>query len=412
MPRSGPNKYKEDILCSFCGFPQKDVGFLIEGIESYICESCVGFAQEIIDERKTPIENYPSADPSTPREIKEELDKYIIGQSAAKKAVAVAVYNHYKRIQEQSNDDVELEKSNILLLGPSGTGKTLIAKTLARILDVPFAIADATVLTEAGYVGEDVENILVRLFHAADYNVEATQRGIVYIDEIDKIAKRDSNVSITRDVSGEGVQQSLLKILEGTEAKIPPEGGRKHPEQPLITINTSNILFICGGAFVGTEKHIERRVSGTGIGFDREIKEKLKDDQLLKHVRPDDLINFGFIPELIGRLPVTTALEELTEEAMNSILTQPRNSLIKQYVRLFEMEGVQLEFTKTAIREVAKLAMKRKTGARALRSILESVMLDIMYEVPSKKDINSCVINAAVITKNTKPVYKKIAKSA
>ncbi|MBT3635040.1 MAG: ATP-dependent Clp protease ATP-binding subunit ClpX [Candidatus Marinimicrobia bacterium] len=412
MPRSGPNKYKEDILCSFCGLPQKDVGFLIEGIESYICESCVGFAQEIIDERKTPIENYPSADPSTPREIKEELDKYIIGQSAAKKAVAVAVYNHYKRIQEQSNDDVELEKSNILLLGPSGTGKTLIAKTLARILDVPFAIADATVLTEAGYVGEDVENILVRLFHAADYNVEATQRGIVYIDEIDKIAKRDSNVSITRDVSGEGVQQSLLKILEGTEAKIPPEGGRKHPEQPLITINTSNILFICGGAFVGMEKHIERRVSGTGIGFDREIKEKLKDDQLLKHVRPDDLINFGFIPELIGRLPVTTALEELTEEAMNSILTQPRNSLIKQYVRLFEMEGVQLEFTKTAIREVAKLAMKRKTGARALRSILESVMLDIMYEVPSKKDINSCVINAAVITKNTKPVYKKIAKSA
>ena len=412
MPRSGPNKYKEDILCSFCGLPQKDVGFLIEGIESYICESCVGFAQEIIDERKTPIENYPSADPSTPREIKEELDKYIIGQNAAKKAVAVAVYNHYKRIQEQSNDDVELEKSNILLLGPSGTGKTLIAKTLARILDVPFAIADATVLTEAGYVGEDVENILVRLFHAADYNVEATQRGIVYIDEIDKIAKRDSNVSITRDVSGEGVQQSLLKILEGTEAKIPPEGGRKHPEQPLITINTSNILFICGGAFVGMEKHIERRVSGTGIGFDREIKEKLKDDQLLKHVRPDDLINFGFIPELIGRLPVTTALEELTEEAMNSILTQPRNSLIKQYVRLFEMEGVQLEFTKTAIREVAKLAMKRKTGARALRSILESVMLDIMYEVPSKKDINSCVINAAVITKNTKPVYKKIAKSA
>ena len=412
MPRSGPNKYKEDILCSFCGLPQKDVGFLIEGIESYICESCVGFAQEIIDERKTPIENYPSADPSTPREIKEELDKYIIGQSAAKKAVAVAVYNHYKRIQEQSNDDVELEKSNILLLGPSGTGKTLIAKTLARILDVPFAIADATVLTEAGYVGEDVENILVRLFHAADYNVEATQRGIVYIDEIDKIAKRDSNVSITRDVSGEGVQQSLLKILEGTEAKIPPEGGRKHPEQPLITINTSNILFICGGAFVGMEKHIERRVSGTGIGFDREIKEKLKDDQLLKHVRPDDLINFGFIPELIGRLPVTTALEELTEEAMNSILTQPRNSLIKQYVRLFEMEGVQLTFTKTAIREVAKLAMKRKTGARALRSILESVMLDIMYEVPSKKDINSCVINAAVITKNTKPVYKKIAKSA
>ena len=412
MPRSGPNKYKEDILCSFCGLPQKDVGFLIEGIESYICESCVGFAQEIIDERKTPIENYPSADPSTPREIKEELDKYIIGQSAAKKAVAVAVYNHYKRIQEQSNDDVELEKSNILLLGPSGTGKTLIAKTLAKILDVPFAIADATVLTEAGYVGEDVENILVRLFHAADYNVEATQRGIVYIDEIDKIAKRDSNVSITRDVSGEGVQQSLLKILEGTEAKIPPEGGRKHPEQPLITINTSNILFICGGAFVGMEKHIERRVSGTGIGFDREIKEKLKDDQLLKHVRPDDLINFGFIPELIGRLPVTTALEELTEEAMNSILTQPRNSLIKQYVRLFEMEGVQLEFTKTAIREVAKLAMKRKTGARALRSILESVMLDIMYEVPSKKDINSCVINAAVITKNIKPVYKKIAKSA
>jgi ATP-dependent Clp protease ATP-binding subunit ClpX len=412
MPRSGSNKYKEDILCSFCGLPQKDVGFLIEGIESYICESCVGFAQEIIDERKTPIASYPSANTNTPREIKEELDKYIIGQNAAKKAVAVAVYNHYKRIQEQSNNDVELEKSNILLLGPSGTGKTLIAKTLAKILDVPFAIADATVLTEAGYVGEDVENILVRLFHAADYNVEATQMGIVYIDEIDKIAKRDSNVSITRDVSGEGVQQSLLKILEGTEAKIPPEGGRKHPEQPLITINTSNILFICGGAFVGMEKHIERRVSGTGIGFDRDIKEKLKEDQLLKHVRPDDLINFGFIPELIGRLPITTALEELTEEAMNSILTQPRNSLIKQYIRLFEMEGVQLTFTKTAIREVAKLAMKRKTGARALRSILESVMLDIMYEVPSKKDINSCVINAAVITKNIKPVYKKIAKSA
>lgn len=412
MARSRSDQYKENVLCSFCGLPQKDVGFLIEGIDSYICESCVGFAQEIIDERKTPAVSFTSHKSPKPVEIKEELDKYIIGQNAAKKAVAVAVYNHYKRIKEQSKDDVELEKSNILLLGPSGTGKTLIAKTLAKILDVPFAIADATVLTEAGYVGEDVENILVRLFHAADYNVEATQMGIVYIDEIDKIAKRDSNVSITRDVSGEGVQQSLLKILEGTEAKIPPEGGRKHPEQPLITINTSNILFICGGAFVGMEKHIERRVSGSGIGFDREIKEKLKDDQLLKHVRPDDLINFGFIPELIGRLPVTTALEELTEEAMNSILTQPRNSLIKQYVRLFEMEGVQLEFTKTAISEVAKLAMKRKTGARALRSILESVMLDIMYEVPSKKDINSCVINAAVITKNTKPVYKKIAKSA
>ncbi len=403
----------EILACSFCGTAEGEVDFLVEGDEAYICDICVAKASDIVKENFHKNIYGFTFNLQKPMDIKKMLDEYIIGQDVAKQTVAVAVYNHYKRINSCHNDsDVEIEKSNILLAGPTGTGKTLIAKTMARLLNVPFAVADATVLTEAGYVGEDVENILVRLFQAADYDVDQAEMGIIYIDEIDKISRKDGNPSITRDVSGEGVQQALLKILEGTKANIPPKGGRKHPEQPLVTIDTSNILFICGGAFQGLEEIIEKRVSGGGIGFVREIKTKVEDSHLFSLTQPEDLLKYGFIPELIGRLPVISPLEELSDEALLSILSDPKNALIKQYQKLFELEDVHLEFTPQALREIVKEAKTRKTGARALRSILENTMLDIMYEVPSLDDVDTCIITDDVIRKKGKPLYKLLRQSA
>jgi ATP-dependent Clp protease ATP-binding subunit ClpX len=403
----------EMLDCSFCGTVEGEVDFLVEGDEAYICDICVAKAGEIVKENLHKSIYGFTFNLQKPMDIKKMLDEYIIGQDLAKQTVAVAVYNHYKRINSSHNDsDVEIEKSNILLLGPTGTGKTLIARTMARLLNVPFAIVDATVLTEAGYVGEDVENILVRLFQAADYDADRAEMGIIYIDEIDKISRKDGNPSITRDVSGEGVQQALLKILEGTKANIPPKGGRKHPEQPLVTIDTSNILFICGGAFQGLEEMIEKRISGGGIGFDRDIGSKVKDRHLFSLTQPEDLLRFGFIPELIGRLPVISPLEELSDKALLSILSDPKNALIKQYQKLFKLEDVHLEFTPQALREVVKEAKIRKTGARALRAILENTMLDIMYEVPSLENIDTCIITEDVITKKGKPLYKLLQQSA
>jgi len=349
----------------------------------------------------------------SPKALKKELDKYIIGHDKAKKTVSVAVYNHYKRLANiESKNNINLEKSNILLLGSTGTGKTLLAKTLAKILNVPFVIADATVLTEAGYVGEDVENILVRLYHEAGYDLEKTQKGIVYIDEIDKISKKDMNQSITRDVSGEGVQQSLLKIIEGTIANIPPEGGRKHPEQLLIKIDTTNILFICGGTFDGISKIIDKRSKGGGIGFDRKIVSRNENPNVLLDIRHEDIINYGFIPELVGRLQVLSPLEILTKKSMKLILIKPKNSIIKQYQHLFSLDNVKLSFTDNAINIIVDKAIKRNTGARALRSILEEVMLEIMYEIPSLKKVKSCTINSAVILKNKKPQITYFKKTA
>ncbi|MDP6853756.1 MAG: ATP-dependent Clp protease ATP-binding subunit ClpX [Candidatus Marinimicrobia bacterium] len=403
----------QTFICSFCGYPEGEVDFLVEGNEAYICDNCVARASDIVNENARNSVYGFTFNLHTPKEIKRMLDEHIIGQELAKQSVAVAVYNHYKRIQTRyDKSDVEIEKSNILLVGPTGTGKTLIAKTLAKLLNVPFAIADATVLTEAGYVGEDVENILVRLFQAAEYDVDRAEMGIIYIDEMDKIARKEGNPSITRDVSGEGVQQALLKMLEGTKANIPPKGGRKHPEQPLVTIDTSNILFICGGAFQGLEDIIEKRVSGGGIGFVREIKTKLEDSHLFSKTQSEDLQKYGYIPELIGRLPVISPLEELSEEAMLSILTNPKNALIKQYQKLFELENVHLEFTPKALQEIVKKAKVRKTGARALRSILENTMLEIMFEVPSIDDIDTCIITEDVILQKGKPIYKLLRQSA
>jgi len=407
-------KLKEQILiCSFCGTPEGEVDFLVEGDEAYICDNCVARASEIVKENVYKDLYGLTFNLQKPKDIKRMLDEYIIGQDLAKQTVAVAVYNHYKRINTKHDEsDVEIEKSNILLVGPTGTGKTLIAKTMARLLNVPFAIADATVLTEAGYVGEDVENILVRLFQAAEYDVDQAEMGIIYIDEIDKIARKEGNPSITRDVSGEGVQQALLKILEGTKANIPPKGGRKHPEQPLVTIDTSNILFICGGAFQGLEEIIQKRVSGGSIGFVRDIKKKVEDSHLFSMTLPEDLLKYGFIPEIIGRLPVISPLEELSEKAMLSILSDPKNALIKQYQKLLELEGVHLEFTPQALKEIVKEAKTRKTGARALRSILENTMLKIMYEVPSMDNIDTCIITDDVIRKKINPIFKLLRKSA
>ena len=409
-----PTDSNEQLLCSFCGKSQRQVKKLIAGPGVYICDECIELCNEIIEEElyKNVDENVRLRNIPKPKEINHILNQYVIGQERAKKALAVAVYNHYKRVNAgSSSDDVELQKSNILLLGPTGCGKTLLAQTLAKILNVPFAIADATALTEAGYVGEDVENILLKLIQAADYDVKKAETGIIYIDEVDKIARKADNPSITRDVSGEGVQQALLKILEGTTASVPPQGGRKHPHQEFLSIDTTNVLFICGGAFANLDRVIERRIGHQGVGFGAAIQSKEQRDagEIFEHCLPEDLIQYGLIPEFIGRLPVMSAIHQLSRDELMQILTEPRNALVKQFQRFFQFDGIELVFADEALVSVADKALERETGARGLRSIIEEVLLEVQFELPSRRDVKKCVVTRETIDKGVSPTLVTVA---